>query len=47
MVNRVVSYVFPEYINHVSLARLSGGYPQLHVLLLDSVVGGGMIDELT
>ena len=34
-------HILPEYINHVSLAWLSGGYPKQHVPLLDSVVGGG------
>ena len=38
-------FLLPEYINHVSLAWLSGGYPQQHVPLLDSLVGGGMDDE--
>ena len=40
-------FSLPEYINHVSLACLSGGYPQQHVPLLDSVAGGGMVDEFT
>ena len=44
-VNQVIYYLLPEYINHVSLAWLSGGYPQQHVPLLDSVAGGGMVDE--
>ena len=44
-VNEVIRYILPEYINHVSLAWMSAGYPQQHVPLLDSVVGGGMVDE--
>ena len=36
-VNQVIPYILPEYINHVSLTWLSGGYPQQHVPLLDSV----------
>ena len=32
-VNQVISIFLPEYINHVSLAWLSGGYPQQHVPL--------------
>ena len=46
-VNQVIPYILPEYINHVSLAWLSGGYLQQHVPLLDSVVGGGMVDKQT
>ena len=33
----MIPYILPEYINHVSLTWLSGGYPQQHVPLLDSV----------
>ena len=35
-VNQVIFILLPEYINHVSLAWLSGGYPQQHVPLQDS-----------
>ena len=45
-VNRVIPCVVPEYINHVSLAWLSDGYTQQHVPMLDSVVGGGLVDDL-
>ena len=43
-VSQLIPYILPQYISHVSLAWLSGGYPQ-HVPLLDLVVGGGMVDE--
>ena len=46
-INQVMGFfLLPEYINHVCLAWQSGGYPQQHVPLLDSVVGGGMVDEI-
>ena len=44
-VSQLIPYILPQYISHVSLAWLSGGYPQQHVPLLDLVVGGGMVDE--
>ena len=40
----MIPYVLPEYINYVSLARMSAGYLQHSCPLVKLVGGGGMVD---